>query len=169
MNIVYKQGNLLDDDADWLVNPVNCVGVRGAGLAAQFKRRWPAYFDKYHSSCWYGGMHVGEVSIHHMPDDPQREIVSFPTKKNFIDPSQLKWIREGLMDLANFLIAHKDREVPSVDKDPDRCWVQHCHSIAFPKLGCGLGGLNWADVHPLLVAFAEVCSFVEVRIYGEPL
>jgi hypothetical protein len=31
--IEYKTGNILDDDAEALVNPVNCVGIMGRGLA----------------------------------------------------------------------------------------------------------------------------------------
>jgi hypothetical protein len=39
--LTFKQGNLFDDDAEALVNPVNCVGVSGAGLAKKFVRRFP--------------------------------------------------------------------------------------------------------------------------------
>jgi len=31
--VKYLKGNLLDTEAQALVNPVNCVGVMGAGLA----------------------------------------------------------------------------------------------------------------------------------------
>ena len=36
--IRYATGNLLDDPSEALVNPVNCVGVMGRGLAKEFKR-----------------------------------------------------------------------------------------------------------------------------------
>ena len=37
--ITYKQGNLLEADAEALVNTVNCVGVMGKGIALQFKNK----------------------------------------------------------------------------------------------------------------------------------
>lgn len=45
--IHYTQGDLLNSSAEALVNPVNCVGVMGAGLALQFKKAYPNNFRAY--------------------------------------------------------------------------------------------------------------------------
>ena len=45
--IKYKTGDLLKEDAEALVNAVNCVGVMGRGLALQFKNIFPANFTFY--------------------------------------------------------------------------------------------------------------------------
>ena len=52
--IKYVKGNILESDAEALVNPVNCVGVMGAGLAKQFKAKYPEMFDKYKELCKQG-------------------------------------------------------------------------------------------------------------------
>ena len=39
--IEFKQGNLLEEEAEALVNTVNCVGVMGKGIALQFKQAFP--------------------------------------------------------------------------------------------------------------------------------
>jgi O-acetyl-ADP-ribose deacetylase (regulator of RNase III) len=39
--IYFKTGSIFDSDAEALVNPVNCVGVMGKGLALQFKEKYP--------------------------------------------------------------------------------------------------------------------------------
>ena len=58
--ITYKTGNIFDSDADILVNPVNNVGVAGAGLAKQFKIRYPEANDYYVEQCKKGSL-VGMV------------------------------------------------------------------------------------------------------------
>jgi O-acetyl-ADP-ribose deacetylase (regulator of RNase III) len=45
--IEMKQGNLLEQDAEALVNAVNCVGVMGKGIALQFKQVFPEVFEQY--------------------------------------------------------------------------------------------------------------------------
>ena len=45
--ITYKTGDLLSEDAEALVNTVNCVGVMGRGIALQFKRVYPDNFKAY--------------------------------------------------------------------------------------------------------------------------
>jgi len=40
--IEYRTRDILQADAEALVNPVNCVGVMGRGLALQFKNAHPA-------------------------------------------------------------------------------------------------------------------------------
>jgi O-acetyl-ADP-ribose deacetylase (regulator of RNase III) len=53
--IELRRGNILDADAEALVNAVNCVGVMGKGLALQFKRALPDVFKAYERACRAGG------------------------------------------------------------------------------------------------------------------
>lgn len=46
-----KFGNLLDDDADVLVNTTNAMGVMGKGLALEFSKRWPEILGPYKRDC----------------------------------------------------------------------------------------------------------------------
>lgn len=45
--ITFVKGNIFEPPAQCLVNPVNCEGVMGKGLALQFKRRFPETFKSY--------------------------------------------------------------------------------------------------------------------------
>ena len=46
----FKQGNLLLEKTDAIVNTVNCVGIMGKGIALQFKKAYPDNFKQYENS-----------------------------------------------------------------------------------------------------------------------
>ena len=133
MSIIESQGDLLRADADALVNTVNCVGVMGKGIALQFKRQYPDMFDAYKRACERGEVQVGRMWVWEtgLLDVP-RYIINFPTKKHWKGGSQLPWIKAGLADLRRVIADLGIR------------------SVALPPLGAGNGGLNWADVEPLI-------------------
>lgn len=118
-------GDLLASDAAILVNPVNCVGVMGAGLAAQFKARWPMMFMDYLAFCRQGRLAPGVL---HVWTGEGRTIINLPTKRNWSDKSRLEDIEAGLDALVRWM----QTRPPT--------------SIAVPALGAGLGGLPAPDV-----------------------
>lgn len=131
--ITFTKGDLFESHSEALVNPVNCVGVMGKGLALQFKQRFPENFRLYDAACVFREVKVGKMFVT-QPTDPSlpRWVINFPTKKHWSNPSKLEWIEDGLKDLRRFLIEQK---------------VQ---SVAIPALGAGLGGLDWKDVRKLI-------------------
>ena len=42
--VEYKVGDIFEEQAEALVNSVNCVGVMGRGIALQFKTAFPENF-----------------------------------------------------------------------------------------------------------------------------
>lgn len=122
-------GNIFNSGADILVNPVNCVGVMGKGLALQFKNRYPSYFESYKRMCDRGLISPGVISHTYIASDGIA-IVSFPTKLHWKNPSELGWITSGLISMRDYV---------------DATYPNH-ESIAIPPLGAGLGGLNHETV-----------------------
>jgi len=49
--IQYITGNILDSDAQALVNTVNTIGVMGKGIALQFKKEYPHNYKAYEKAC----------------------------------------------------------------------------------------------------------------------
>lgn len=124
--IILKQGNLLEDEAEALVNTVNCVGVMGKGIALQFKLAFPEVFSEYEKACRReevqpGKMHVVSTKLLFNP----KYVINFPTKRHWKNKSRMEDIEAGLVDLIKVV---KELEIKS---------------IAIPPLGCGNGGLNW--------------------------
>ena len=143
------EGDLLaQDDVDAVVNAVNCVGVMGKTIALQFKHRWPANFGAYATACHAGQVRPGRMFIHDLGRLVQpNHIINFPTKEHWREESRIQFIKEGLVDLV---------------AQVRRLGIR---SIAIPPLGCGNGGLRWADVLPLIQAAFEPLPEVEVRLF----
>jgi O-acetyl-ADP-ribose deacetylase (regulator of RNase III) len=139
-DIEITRGDLLKSDAEALVNTVNCVGVMGKGVALQFKRAFPENFRIYKRACDAHEVTPGKVLVVDCaPGSTPRYIINFPTKVHWRGDSRLAWIQSGLTALI--------REIRS----------RGIKSIAVPPLGCGNGGLDWADVRPMIeAAFASV-------------
>jgi len=130
--IEYRKGDIFQSGAFALVNPVNCVGVMGAGLALEFKKRFPANFVAYKGHCDRRAMRMGVIFPALTGLDMPRWIFNVPTKHHWKDASSLAGVESGIVALARLV---SDMSIPSV---------------AIPALGCGLGGLVWSDVRPLI-------------------
>lgn len=131
--IIWKQrGDLLDAQTDALVNAVNTRGVMGRGLAEQFRRRFPDHYRQYRSACAAGEVKLGRMLVTRADSTPGLTIVHFPTKDHWRSSSRLADIESGLAALRA-TVAELELQ-----------------SIAVPALGCGLGGLAWEDVRPLI-------------------
>lgn len=59
--IEFCKGDLFSSNANVLVNPVNCVGVMGRGLAFQFRIKFPGMFHRYKEACDAGGVKPGKL------------------------------------------------------------------------------------------------------------
>ena len=142
------RGNILTDDAEALVNTVNCVGVMGKGIALQFKKAFPENFKAYEAACRRkevkpGRMFVFETGQMFNP----RYIINFPTKRHWRDKSRYEDIESGLKALVREVQQRKIR------------------SIAIPPLGSGLGGLQWPRVKAMIEAAFEEMPDVRVKLY----
>lgn len=141
--IVFKKGNLFDSECQTLVNTVNCVGVMGAGIAKQFKQRYPAMFEEYKRACKPGEYRIleygGDLMLYTYIDFwKERKILNFATKENWMYPSKIEWIERGLQKFV----------------DDYKYWK--IESIAWPKLGCTNGKLNWEiQVKPLMIKYLD--------------
>ena len=150
MTVKEAKGNLLKADAEALVNTVNTVGVMGKGIALQFKKAYPDNFRAYEAACRNGEVRLGEVFVYStgkLTENP-RFILNFPTKEHWRSEARLVDIESGLQDLVEKVVQFR------------------IGSIAIPPLGCGLGGLRWAEVEPLIRDAFDSVEGVEVMVYG---
>jgi O-acetyl-ADP-ribose deacetylase (regulator of RNase III) len=107
----------------------------GRGIALQFKQTFPDNSKAYETACARkdvqpGRMFVFETDFLANP----KYIINFPTKRHWRSKSRIEDIEAGLTALV------------------DEICKRGIRSIAVPPLGSGLGGLDWADVRPLIEA-----------------
>lgn len=147
--------DMFESGARALVCPVNCHGIMGAGLAAEFKARWPACFHPYAYACAQrriartrdeppppDALDLGRVKVIELKDV---DVVCVPTKDHWRLASRMEDVVVGVRALA--------AEVEA------RAWPR----LAVPALGCGLGGLDWEPVRSLLeTTFAHTPTHVLV-------
>lgn len=151
--IVFKCGDLFDSECQTLVNTVNCVGIMGKGIAKQFKQKFPRMFNEYKLACKPGQYrileHGGDLWLYtYVNFWKEQKILCFATKEHWQYPSKLEWIERGL---KTFVENYKYWNITS---------------IAWPKLGCTNGKLNWEnEVKPLMIKYLNdiniICEIYE--------
>lgn len=149
--IKFTHGNLLEAEADALVNTVNTVGVMGKGIALMFKERFTKNYRQYAAACKEKQVRVGKVFVTETDElNGPRWVVNFPTKEHWRAPSKLSWIIDGLQDLRGFIVEN------------------HVKSIAIPPLGAGNGGLDWLAVKSEIEKALSDLNDVEIIVF-EPI
>ncbi len=150
-----SQGNIFTNDAEAIVNTVNCVGVMGKGIALQSKKAFPQNYDAYEKASKQGEMEPGKMFVFETKQlIGPKYIINFPTKRHWRDRSRYEDIAVGLNALAKVI-----REL-------------NLKSVAIPPLGCGLGGLNWKRIRPMIQEALSVLPEVTVNLFepaGTPL
>ena len=145
-NLSYRSGNILESSSQCLINPVNTVGVMGAGLALQFKRTYPQMFSSYKRNCDKQALKIGRIMFYRAQNDP-RVVCLFPTKQHWKNPSKIEYIEDGLVAFVKY---YSEWDITSA---------------AFPRLGCGLGGLDWQHhVKPLMEQYLSTLP-IPIEIY----
>ena len=148
--IEYIEGDIFESPAQVIVNTVNTVGVMGKGLALAFKKRYPDMFERYKQACDNNSLTIGKLMLFYEAD---HWLLLFPTKEHWRNPSKLEYIEAGLQ---KFVRAYADKSITSV---------------AFPRLGCGNGGLDWEEVRPLMERYLSplpIDIYIYVGNYPDP-
>jgi O-acetyl-ADP-ribose deacetylase (regulator of RNase III) len=139
-------GDILKLDTEALVNTVNCMGVMGRGIALQFRRAFEDNYEAYRKAAKAKEIRPGRMFVFERATlDQPRWIINFPTKRHWKGKSRIEDIQSGLVDLVRVI---REKEI---------------RSIAIPPLGCGLGGLNWTEVRPLIES--AIASIPDVEAY----
>lgn len=143
--ITYTTGNLLEANAEALVNTVNCEGYMGKGIAYQFKLTYPNNNVDYVKACKNGTLRIGTL---HYYFEKGKTIINFPTKDKWREKSKIEYINVGLEALIRLINQ------------------LNIKSIAIPPLGSGNGGLIWANVKELIEEkLKDISDDIHIIVY----
>ncbi len=144
-------GDLFATTAPLIAHGVNCRGAFGAGVAGQIAKRFPeakaAYLRKFAAGDWK----PGDVQI--VPCKDGLLIANLATQDRFGRPGP------GVQPFAT--LDSIDRAVRHLFT----CCMASPDLIAMPRIGCGLGGLDWSDVRPIIERAAEDYG-IDVEVYS---
>jgi len=120
--IAEKKGNIFNSKCQTIVNTINCLGVMGAGIAFEFRLRYPEMYAKYKNLCEQKIIQIGTLWIYTI--NSNKKILNFPTKDDWKKPTKIEYLERGL---TKFVDTYRDKNISS---------------IAFPLLGASHGGLS---------------------------
>ena len=122
------EGDLFTCGVPAIAHGVNCSGVMGAGIAVQFRDRWPVMYETYQIRCREGRMVPGDV-------------MTWPVRG--MDVFNLATQDQPGADAHPWMIAaavgRMIQMIVTGSYAPGR-------KVAMPEIGCGIGGLSRADL-----------------------
>jgi O-acetyl-ADP-ribose deacetylase (regulator of RNase III) len=128
----------------------NCAGAMGKGIALQFKRKFHKMFLQYNSLCTSGNFKPGDIFPYEYT--PGCYVYNLATQKHYAIHGQLaklEHIRKSVSKMLEHASAHGVTD------------------IALPKIGAGLGGLDWEDVKIVLEDVIEDYQEITLHVVEE--
>lgn len=138
------EGDLFTSKARIIGHGVNTQGVMGAGIAVQFKKRWPDMYTAYREACLNEWLKPGEVFW--WTTDDGLTIANIASQMYPGPNAKVEWLAQGLTEVA------------------DRAGRR---TIAIPRIGAGIGGLKWEEVS-WTIKQIERNRFAQFDVYWLP-
>lgn len=128
---------------DALAHGCNCIGVMGAGIAKEFSKRYPDMYLEYQEVCRKAEFTPGSVFT--WPGTPT--IFNLGTQFYPGSNASIEWVEQAVSKMVNQAIELNFK------------------TIGMPMIGCGIGGLLWADVGPVIQKIFKPTNIVPVVAY----
>jgi O-acetyl-ADP-ribose deacetylase (regulator of RNase III) len=128
MALTIHKGNLFAGNYETIGHGVNCVGVMGAGIALEFRTRFPGMYQKYVMQCNAGLAQLGSTD--------HWEETDFKTKQFTYGYNLFTQVMPG----SNARLVGIDY---ALRRTLAHMRLHGFQQLALPKIGCGIGGLDW--------------------------
>lgn len=136
--MINKTGDLFTTENKALLHGVNTHGVMGSGIALPFKNKFPKMYEEYVRFCVQGHLLPGQTMIFFAPEDIL--IYNAATQDAPGPNARYEWIDSSVREAASFQIK-RNKDFP--ERNP--------LLISMPRIGCGIGGLEWEKVEQILL------------------
>lgn len=130
----FKKGDIFASGLRAFAQGCNCAGVMDAGVAIAFKKKWPAMFDDYKARCADGRFHLGDVLAWSEGDVT---VYNIAIQEHWKKKATLAALTRGLKKVVELA------QVAGIDQ------------IGLPRIGTGLGGLEWPRVKSVVTQVGE--------------
>lgn len=144
-NLVFQVGDLFTSTQPALAHGVNVKGVMGAGIAVPFRKLFPEIFAPYFHACDTGILVPGSV----LPIKSRGRLILNVASQDKPGPfARLEWLEDGLTSAIEAL-----RE-------------EGLTGFAMPRIGAGIGGLEWDDVVEVLERLAADNPDITIEVWS---
>lgn len=144
MPAIYIKGDIFNyPGLDAISHGCNCAGAMGRGIAKEFKKRYPQMYVAYREKCKKGEFNLGDIFIW---EEKDIKIFNLGTQETWKTKAILSAIEESVEKMCNLAIKLK------------------INKIGIPRMGAGLGGLEWSDVKKTLQKIAGKYS-IELVVF----
>lgn len=140
MPLIDRTGDLFGTHLDVLGHGVNLRGIMGAGVAKIVHQRFPSVFTAYHEACGDGSLTAGTaqlVPVQESSDGRELFIANIASQVNLGADANIALLDSGVRDAV--------RQARILGKN----------GIALPRIGAGIGGLDWGEVRACLERIAD--------------
>jgi O-acetyl-ADP-ribose deacetylase (regulator of RNase III) len=107
----------------------NCAGAMGKGIAVEFRTRFPRMYSEYKQRCADGRFRLGDVFTWH---EAGTTVFNLGTQKTWRSKADLGAIKTATREMVRIA------EESTIER------------IGLPRIGGGLGGLEWSSVRDLV-------------------
>lgn len=146
-NLIHKTGDIFSTEAHGIGHGVNLHGIMGSGIAVQFRERFADMHKAYQIVCANKQMNPGQAMIWLVKDD--YFVYNIASQQAPGANARLDWLESGVK------AALEHAEEVGIE------------SIALPRIGSGVGGLDQDDVEAVLLRLAEE-SPVDIELWTLP-
>lgn len=132
MKIIYKQGNIVDATEPYILHGCNAQGVMNSGVAKAIRSKWPEAYNEYRM-VYENKEHLPLGMVIRAPGNKGKYILHAITQKYFYTNGK-QYASYGAI-----------KEV--MKNINEQCFNS---KVAMPRIGCGLGGLEWKFVEKII-------------------
>lgn len=142
--LIERKGDLFTSTAAAYAHGVNTAGLMGAGIAVNFKHAYPLMYRVYRHACKTGVLIPGDILAW---TEGNRTVYNIASQDKPGRNARLEWFESGL--IAALEMAGRE----------------NTDTIAMPRIGCGIGGLDWVDVRDIVEHYAEAQP-VDIEVWS---
>lgn len=150
--LIEKQGDMFTTDAYVIGHGVNTQGAMGAGVAAVVREKFPTVYGYYREQYERGELRVGSAHgyLTAWPGTNRGVWVFNLATQGLPGPrARTSWIAESLRWTLQ------------------RSYEMGASKVALPRLGCGIGGLDWeTQVKPIFEVMAMAYPDQTIEVWS---
>lgn len=153
--INYINGDLFKVTNGVIAHGCNCLGVMGAGVAKIVRERYPEAYTRYYFTC-----------VTYSPDDLLGVAQIIKVTKDLYIANCFTQKSVAKRSMSSTKQADTDAILESMQYVAEFCNDNGIETISMPKIGAGLGGLDWdTEVEPIIRQLSLKFSNIRFDVY----